>query len=320
MLVVLIFLCGSGARQARKALRFLEVILHIGAHRTATSSLQAMLHQNRSNLSKNGVAYWGPKVTRGGVFAGLLRTRGADTPIARALQAKSVGRVALRLKKLDQRRLDMLVISDENILGSMRNNLRENLLYPDLENRLGRFNAVLGESCRRVCMAIRPYHHYWASTLAFSIPGGQAAPDAPMLNRLATSERTWRNVVTDVAFAFPDAEVLVWEFDRVANRPDWQFDLISARRVRLNHRPERRNQSPNRAQLRSILTDRGALQEARTIAPGEGAYMPFSADQIAQMKRQYEQDVRWLRRATTRRNTGVRREPFGARLQAGALG
>ena len=320
MLGPLIYFSGVWSRHARKALRFLEVILHIGAHRTATTTLQATLHQNRSNLNKNGIAYWGPKVTRGGVFAGLLRTRGADTPMARALQAKSIGRMSLRLKKLDQTGRDMLVISDENILGSMNHNLREKLLYPDLRDRLGRFNTVLGQSCSRVCLAIRPYHQYWASSLAFLIAGGRVVPDAASIDRLARSERTWRDVVTDVARSFPMAEVLVWEFDRIADRPDWQFDLISARRAHLTHRFEWRNQSLDRVGLRQVLCDRGEATTAHTIDPGTGAYMPFDAGQIAHMNQIYEQDVRWLRKVSARQQSESTQDLYGVRLQAGALG
>ena len=49
----------------------MEIVLHIGAHRTATTSFQAYMRGNAPGLVQGGVAFWGPLRTRNGLFSGL---------------------------------------------------------------------------------------------------------------------------------------------------------------------------------------------------------------------------------------------------------
>ena len=53
--------------------RLMDVILHVGAHRTGTTSLQAFLERNRQLLNDNGIAVWTPRWTRSALFSGLYR-------------------------------------------------------------------------------------------------------------------------------------------------------------------------------------------------------------------------------------------------------
>jgi len=58
----------------------MDVILHIGAHRTATTTFQAWMLQNADALAAGGIAYWGPDRTRAGLFSGLVKRPDLVTP------------------------------------------------------------------------------------------------------------------------------------------------------------------------------------------------------------------------------------------------
>ena len=45
----------------------MDVILHLGAHRTGSTSFQEYM----TRVQSGDVAYWGPKITRGGLLDGV---------------------------------------------------------------------------------------------------------------------------------------------------------------------------------------------------------------------------------------------------------
>ena len=60
-----------GAVVAEWSRRLMDVILHIGVHRTATTTFQAYLRERSDMLADQGLAFWGPRRTRNGLFHGI---------------------------------------------------------------------------------------------------------------------------------------------------------------------------------------------------------------------------------------------------------
>lgn len=284
---------------ALKVLQVLQVILHIGAHRTGTTTLQQAIQKNQYNLRQNGLTYWGPRTTRGGIFSGLLRRaevyEEADTI---QMVKRNSGAIRMEMDRLQRQKQRSLLISEENIMGSMRNNLRDQVLYPGLRRRLVRFADIFGAHCGRVALTIRPYQDYWSSTMAYAIPAGHRAPDQHDLEQLTHQKRGWRQVIGDVSAAFPKAEIMVWEFDRFIGKSGTLFQMLTrGLRGPLRFQPfvEHHNASVHCAALRGVLLDRGDHAAAVRIRAGDGRYMPFDTAQTAQMSARYQEDVNWLR-------------------------
>ena len=61
-----------------KGAQLMEIILHVGAHRTGTTSFQRAMTQGRGALMRSGTVFWGPQVTRSGRFSGLMRGPGSE--------------------------------------------------------------------------------------------------------------------------------------------------------------------------------------------------------------------------------------------------
>lgn len=300
MLLLIAYWAGVLPPVARKGLRvFLEVILHIGAHRTGTTSLQRALQQNRHNLKKNGVVVWGPRETRDGLFSGLLGGAGQDDAAMQRLIDRNRGAIRMEMQRLKGQGMTTLLVSEENILGSMRTNLRSRFLYPGLQERLGRFSAVFGASLKRVGMAIRPYQDYWASALSYAIRAGHAPLCEDDLDRLVTQPRNWQRVIGEVAAACPQAKIAVWEFGHLIGRPQAQFRLLMGGQGWIKPMAERHNASPGREVLRALLIERGDPAAAAVIAPGDGAYRPFGDHHNAAFLAQYQTDLAWLRGRST---------------------
>ncbi len=295
MLLLIAYMAGRLAPEAQKGLWLFEVILHVGAHRTGTTSLQRALHQNRQKLKKNETVFLGPQQMRGGRFSGLLRATGMKDAETKRLTQRSEGVISIELERLAKVGVERLIVSEENILGSVRNNLRTAFLYPRLAERLARFSRAFGGSTHRIGLAIRLYEDYWASSLAFVIPKGRAAPSNSDLDCLVEQPGGWRRVISDIAEAFPTAQVSVWEFDRLIERPQAQFRVLTRAKGHIRPLAEKHNPSAPREELRELLRLRGEHEAANAISAGNGRNMLFAGHHIQALQARYQEDLAWLR-------------------------
>ena len=274
-----------GARMGAR----MDVILHVGAHRTATTSFQTYLRANRAALSAQGTGFWGPWRTRNGLLHGL-----ADAPASGHQVERATGRLHLALEGARRHGADRLVVSDENMIGSARHNLRHLALYPAAGERLARLTRAFGP-VRRVVLQIRALDGWWASAIGFLVPRGEDVPDAAALDRLAASPRSWRHVIADLACACPEAEIRVTPFECFADRPDHLLQAMTDLALVPRAAPGDfwKNRHPELPALRAALRDRG--EDADHLPEGGGRWMPFDGLQAAALREAYADDLFWLR-------------------------
>ncbi|MBR9763900.1 MAG: hypothetical protein GYB53_10345 [Rhodobacteraceae bacterium] len=268
----------------------MDVILHIGAHRTATTSFQGYLRANAPALAGLGVGFWGPRRTRGGVLAGVIPGPGPLSPARQFDRAR--GRIALNLAKAGDRRVRQLLVSDENILGSPRGNLRRERLYPDAGPRVAAFARAFEGQLGRIVISVRGQESYWTSVLCFALARGHALPHPATLDRLVTQPRGWREVIEDLAEAAPGVEILVMPHERYAGLPERRLArmLGDAPDLPQAHARHWLNRSPDLAALRNLLAERGE----GGLPAGPGPWRPFDHAQRAALNELYQDDMFWL--------------------------
>ncbi len=266
----------------------MKVLLHIGAHRCATTSFQEYMRQNIGPIALQGVGYWGPNQTRKGLFQGVLPGPQALPGKDPGLRAR--GRVQLKLAAERATGLSQLVISDENIMGSMRQNLHIGGLYCDVGERMTRFAATFDGALTDVVVNIRSLDHYWASALTYGVARGFPFPNTHTLDRFAQAHRSWRDVITDIATALPDVNIWVQPFDTFGGRPDAQLNSMTGIKAPRTHARIRLNRSPRVEELRTYLIEDDAVK----LDGMYGRWRPFDAEQIARMREAYADDVMWL--------------------------
>jgi len=270
----------------------MDIILHLGAHRTATTSLQHYAQARAAALAADGLAVWGPPVTRDGLLAGVLPAPGEHPAAARA--AHACGRIALRVAQAREAGVTRLLVSDENMLGAPRTCLRHHRLYPGAGARVARLAHAFGGRITRAVLSIRAQDAWWASVLAYSVARGHRLPSAGDLDRLVTAGRQWRDVIADVACALPGAGILILPHEQFADRP-------AARLAWMTGTPdtgseagtEWRGRAPDLSALRRAVANRGG--DAARLPGGRGRWQPFGAAQAAALKEAYEDDLFWLR-------------------------
>ncbi|MEL6808060.1 MAG: hypothetical protein AAFO97_09790 [Pseudomonadota bacterium] len=266
----------------------MKVILHIGAHRTGTTSFQSYVRRHSADLRNGGLGFWGPMRTRKGLFAGVQPTPGLGLTAAR----RARGRILLNLKKAQANGVQTLLVSDENMMGSVRLNLRKRSLYPDIGERLARYIWAFDQRIDKIVLSVRALDHFWASSLAYGVGRGHEMPDAARCLGIAHQPRTWRDVVSEVSCAAPLAQIEVIPFEVSAGRPDLMLSAATDHAAPRDAAAEWLNRAPTAAQLRTILAERG--ENPDVIAHNEGRWNPFDTHARAALREAYADDMHWL--------------------------
>jgi hypothetical protein len=271
----------------------MDIILHLGAHRTATTSLQRYAQACGPALAALGVVVWGPEVTRGGLLSGVIPAPGGHPVAAEAAHAR--GRIALRVAQAEAGGAAHLVVSDENMIGAPRLCLRRHRLYPGAGERAARLGHAFGGRITRAVLSIRAQDAWWDSVLAYAVARGHRLPSRGDLDRLVTSGRQWREVIADIACALPEAEIVILPHEQFATRPEARLAQMTGGATMPAGRAARiwRGRAPDLDALRRAVAARGG--DPARLPEGAGRWHPFSEAQAAALKEAYEDDLLWLR-------------------------
>lgn len=279
----------SGAAFGQKVLSAMNVILHIGAHRCATTSFQHYLRHNTSRLQDQGIGFWGPWRTRNGLFSGVL-PGGPVGPGVRDAHKRAAGRIRLACARSHAAGTGTLLVSDENIMGSVRNNIRLGDLYCGVGERVARFAEAFGDHLTDIVVNIRSQDHYWASALGYTVARGRALPGSAALAGLARSARGWRDVVTDVAVSAGGKRVWVLPFETFAGQPEAQLAVLTGAVPPLAEARTWLNRTPPLEQLRAEADP----DVSARLPGGEGRWSPFAPGDAAALRETYADDMMWL--------------------------
>ncbi|MEO9463841.1 hypothetical protein [Shimia sp.] len=293
MMAVQTYLAARGRAVLDKGRAAVDVILHVGAHRTGLTSFCAYLAGQRAHLRAHDTEVWTPRDTRHGLMDGLFLASGRSGVARR--RARGAGRVALRVAGLQRREVSDLLVIEPNMLGSLGDNVRRQRLYPATGERMARMSHAFGGQVRRVILTVRSLEDFWTSSLSWAVPQGARVPNAGALDRLVTQPRSWRDVITDLACAVPGADILVAPYERLGGRNHDIVEYAVAGRFSMPRNGEEivLKEAPALGELRQVLRDRG--QTDLGLPDGWGRWRPFDAVQSATLREIYADDMHWLR-------------------------
>ena len=261
----------TGLRPAalqKRSRKTMEVILHTGAHRCATTSFQSYMRQNIEALNAQGIGFWGPYRTRNGLFHGIQP--GPARVTGRDLTKRARGRLQIKLADCRDRGLQHLLISEENMIGNIRENLRQRSLYGGAGERMARFAQAFGKTAGRVSFSIRSLDSYWTSALAYAVVRGHPLPEQALLSEIVQAPRSWRDVITDIACAMPGVQIQVLPFETFGTRPEAQLAALTGTAAPKTHARVRLNASlclQDPARQPAVLRGSRAAGRIRPLAP-----------------------------------------------------
>ena len=113
-----------------------------------------------------------------------------------------------------------LLISEENIIGTMEANLRRASLYPDATERLQAYAQILPVAPKRIAIGVRNLIDYWVSVYGYVLDTAKALPQPfdKLAPRLAQAGG-WLPLIETVRHVFPNAEIVVWPMEERAHQP-----------------------------------------------------------------------------------------------------
>ena len=188
--------------------------VHFGAHKTATTALQARLARNAPQLGARGI---------GVVETGAVR-EALSNPVRDIanLPRSGTGRARADLKQGARRfingcagpGLERVVISDENLIGLPFHVVREAAVYPHVARRAAALANILEGWEVELFFAIRSFADFFASCHCENLRLGHIDPFGPLKARLLEhGAHSWTSLIGAFRAAFPQARMAVWRYE-----------------------------------------------------------------------------------------------------------
>lgn len=238
---------------------------------------------------------------------------------------RAEGRVQMNLAQCRRAQVQHLLVSDENFAGTMRECIRTKTLYPAIGDRLSRIGTAFGQDVSRIVLSVRALDLWWASAAAFTVARGHPVPNALAFEMMAHGPRSWRDVITDISCAVPQAQIIITPFEQFAGQPEAVFGLATGRAAPANTSHHWRNRTPHLPALRQILAEQESPSDI--LPDGSGRWQPFTPAQAAALRETYADDMHWLiagadglaTLATDPTRTRTTQKGAGSPLHAGIL-
>ena len=293
MTAVILASRSNGATFWNRAGRFMDVILHRGSNRTGSTTFQSYMRRSHSEFSNRQIGYWGPQRTRQGLFAGIVPSSSMQHVLN--MQARAVGPVQMQMGSAAQSGVRKFLVSEENMIGSVRHNLRKRALYPAIGQQMTQYAQAFEGHLKRVVLNIRAHDLYWVSSITYGIWRGHCVLPAKALDEVACASHTWRDVITDLACALPDTEIRVVPFERYQGRPDQMLKGCIDEVGPSSTGEEWLNRAPTLTALQAILSERGDIADLCALGSQKSTqrWMPFDQKQSAQLREAYADDMHW---------------------------
>ena len=274
-----------------------ELILHMGAHRTATTTFQKFLKHNAAVLEEENISAIGADVTRAGLLTGLMCHPDTATAEKDRRAHRAAGLVRLMLAEKTRHQFGQVILSEPDLMGNISENITTGRLYPTAAARFTRMHKAFDSHLSRIVLCIRSYDSWWVSQFAAGIMQGHAMPDLAQMDRLVTQPRRWRMLVEDLNAAFPGAEILVLPYESfgadVARSLGVMTGVVTDGLSPLQQK--RHAIAPSTRCLKEIVTDRGERPADNSLEDLGASWNPLPADHTAALQDAYREDLTWLR-------------------------
>ncbi|MDO6962698.1 hypothetical protein [Rhizobium alvei] len=265
-------------------------VLHIGAHKTATTYMQAKLALNVDLLAERGIRY-DPLAKFRKNFTSILN----DPELREKAYLK---RLRASISSQD------VIMSDENMLGSPGNLVRSGVFYAQAKTRIRKVCRLTGVVNPEIFLALRDYAGFVVSMYSEYIRHREFMKFADFLELYQKSEFSWLTVISDVVEAAPTARLFLWDFSSFRTLENTIFSQMigfDASELQTPDGPVRESFSAPAMDVFETLAEILPAEEVRkTIGPVSRilpkgdlykAFDPLSADMTASLKDAYRKDL-----------------------------
>jgi hypothetical protein len=184
-----------------------RIVLHIGAHKTATTHLQRSILAARAPLAAQGVQVYGPPQLRGEHMTLLRRF---DLPGSKDGPGDPQGMFVDMLN--DGHRI---VFSEENLIGSLltRYGKMAEPIYPDAPLRIGDLASKVAPKGIDVCLGIRQPTHFLSSAYGQHLMSGGTLPLKKFLWKNPPRIVDWAHLIKRLRETVGVRSLTVWKYE-----------------------------------------------------------------------------------------------------------
>ncbi|WP_298678297.1 hypothetical protein [uncultured Lentibacter sp.] len=282
-----------------------KVYLHVGAHRTGTSSFQLCLALNRARLAEEGydLAYPG----RDGAPGGTLRLRLPRPRMGAEHLPEYVRKTQRALEAHLSAQRQKLILSEENLPGLIVHYFKGRL-YPNRRRRLQAFRGGLeavGAEVAHLVLVIRPYAALFVSGYRKHAEDNPVPPFSDYAQRMADFAGGWPQTVQALQNVLRPARLTVVDYGARGQSRALLAELVGGSAARFEEPARALNTSATDAALEHLQQlyhggqrlERPAWQEviARYAeARSPRGFAAFEAAQSARLEARYAADLQAL--------------------------
>ena len=268
-----------------------RILLHIGAHKTATSYMQKKLALNVDLLARRGIHYDPLEVFRKGFTPLLNEETTRENDYVKLLNGKA--------------RTMALLVSEENIMGVPGDLPREHKYYVRARKRLARTAELFHTDKPEIFLSLREYAGFAVSMYSEYIRHQKFLPFSEYRAIFEASNFSWLDVIDEIFEAVPGARLTVWDFADFRGIEKQVFQAMLGFDPDIFQNPEGPvRESFSEMAVRAFEALSGALDHqdmkklinpiARHLPKGEQypAFDPMDAETKAALKARYKSDLR----------------------------
>lgn len=283
----------TGGRSAEKRFH-----LHLGAHKTGTTYTQTALRINREKLRQARVIYWDDHYTRRSLtpfLTGLSRRKGAVSP------EMCRERIEAELRSPDIASARKVVISDENLLGYIKNIVMKKG-YRWLVRRLIPIREAFGGDVK-VYLTIRNYAEFISSMYCELVTTKPYFPFQRIRHGRFVSGLSWVKVYGDLVKVFGEENVVVFEYEKFFKQPDKFLAELVGTGIDFEF-PEKEIRTSPSARAIEFIASEGAANPQTPVSeivacakerfprnPENPPFDPWSPEERALLEERYRRDV-----------------------------
>lgn len=285
----------------------MDIILHLGAHKTASTYLQKRLSRSHGRLKRYKYVFHGPKSLRPRINKAL----GKQDKLGRVeSQRRRRDCLTELIEHEEARGTERLVLSEEQFIGSLRDMVLGKDFYADADIRLTPVADALGDRPVKIMLSVRGYADFLASTYGQVIRGWRFMPfDQKLRDQFLNQARGWPELVETTLQAFPTTKgITLWRFeDFAASKDQILTELVGQAAPLIKPLPDKPFSAPSQTAIDWLHESAqngtppdqdtvNAAYESALKVHGHPPFDPWTEEERAYLDARYRQDLIWLLR------------------------
>jgi len=183
----------------------MKIHLHLGAHKTASTFIQNWLFVHKEQLNANGVCYIPLEKLRNNISNSIRHL------IDKPLDIKSKLDSLISENYIKDQNPEILIISEENFLGSPESLGNSGILYQDFHQRVAALSNLFIDNEVKVFLSIRSYDSFYPSMYAEIFRHGYFYSFDYFIDKLDINNNSWLSVINIIKNHF--GEPYLWKYE-----------------------------------------------------------------------------------------------------------